>query len=128
MRRLEGTITIWCTMYYIFLKSPVLNEIDAPTPFSLDRKNDRGRMCTCTTCVCLTGGLHINCFKMWAQAVNFYKRMYAAEDCDLACVVELLEGLLKLSSTQRSELDSHVTFQELSDTAWSVPRCGWSAG
>ena len=45
--------------------------------------------------------------------------MYAVEDCDLSCVEELLEGLLKLSS--RSEL-------ELSDAAWAFPRCGFSAG
>ena len=31
-------------------------KIDAPTPYSLHRKNDRGRMGTCTDCVCLTAG------------------------------------------------------------------------
>lgn len=49
--------------------------------------------------------------------MSFYEGLYAAEECDPACAEVLLKFLPQLSSAQRTELDTPVTFQELSKAA-----------
>lgn len=67
--------------------------------FSLGWKNDRGRKDTCSAV-----DRQVTCehSEMMQRAVDFYKTLYAAENCDPACVGDIFEGLLELSSTQRS--------------------------
>lgn len=55
--------------------------------------------------------------EMREGAVSFYEGLYAVEDFCPACAEVLLENLPQLSSAQRTELDTPVTFQELSEAA-----------
>ena len=96
------------------------NEMDALISFFFGLEEQQGQDGH-THCLCLPdGGVTCEKSEMREGAVDFYKTLHTAERCDPACVQKILEGLPWLSPTKRSELDSPVTFQELSEALAQV--------
>lgn len=52
---------------------------------------------------------------MTNHVVDFYSNLYAAEDCDNDCMIQLFQGLPQLNCDSKTALDANITFKEVSD-------------
>lgn len=68
------------------------------------------------TCLKLPDGrVTSNVLEMTNHAVDFYSNLYAAEDCDNDCMIQLFQGLPQLNCDSKTALDANITFKEVSD-------------
>lgn len=54
-------------------------------------------------------------WKLRIMRWTFYSNLYAAEDCDNDCMIQLFQGLPQLNCDSKTALDANITFKEVSD-------------
>jgi len=91
-----------------------LNDMDAPTVFffGLEKKPREQKIFHQLKMPC--GGVTTDQREIQAYALSFYENLYCSEKCDGAVADELLYGSTKLSEEDQDDLDSPLSFGELS--------------
>lgn len=91
-----------------------LNDMDAPTVFffGLEKKSREQKIFHQLKMPC--GGVTTDRQEIQAYALSFYEDLYCSEECDGAAADEFLHDLSKLSEKEHDELDSPLSFGELS--------------
>ena len=104
-----------------------IRDMDAPTSFFFNLEK-REAIRKTMTCLKLPGGrVTTDPGEMRRHAVEFYSGLFGAEDCDVHCTEELLEGLPQLSPRERDLLDIDLSLEELT-TAVDQMASGRSPG
>lgn len=91
-----------------------LNDMDAPTVFffGLEKKSRENKIFHQLK---IPGGrVTTDQREIQRYALSFYKDLYSSETCDEAAVGEFLSDLSKISEEERDDLDSSLSFGELS--------------
>jgi len=91
-----------------------LAEMDAPTSFffNLEYKAAQQKQMPCLKLP--DGRITSKTVEMRNHAVEFYSRLYAAENCESSdCMTQLLQGLPQLDSGSKTVLDDGITFREV---------------
>jgi len=92
-----------------------VNEIDAPTAyfFNLEKVSKQKNEMYCLTKP--DGQKTFDAREMRKMAVDFYSNLYRKEETETECVSQILQQLPSITETQSENLDSTVSFEELTE-------------